>query len=182
LYSQSSEFARELGEEVGAANIAEEPSSVGECFSFWGGIKEAFATIPTNLKDIFTGFTDPVGAGDISSDEAEVAETYESDKSVFPNLRKAFSKGKHQAFAYLLFILLYVPCIAATGAAWRELGSFYGTIFVGYLTVLGWCVATLYYQAVVAHQILWIVVPILILIAMFTSFWVIGRKRRVGMI
>ncbi|MBQ2282326.1 MAG: Fe(2+) transporter permease subunit FeoB [Kiritimatiellae bacterium] len=182
LYSQSSEFARELGEEVGAANIAEEPSSVGECFSFWGGIKEAFATIPTNLKDIFTGFTDPVGAGDISSDEAEVAETYESDKSVFPNLRKAFSKGKHQAFAYLLFILLYVPCIAATGAAWRELGSFYGTIFVGYLTVLGWCVATLYYQAVVAHQILWIVVPIVILVAMFTSFWIIGRKRRVGMI
>lgn len=182
LYSQSSEFARELDEEVGVVSVAEEPSSVGECFSFWGGIKEAFATIPTNLKDIFTGFTDPVGAGDISSDEAEVAETYESDKSVFPNLRKAFSKGKHQAFAYLLFILLYVPCIAATGAAYRELGRFYASIFVGYLTLLGWCVATLYYQLIIAHQLLWIIVPILLLIAMFVSFWVIGKKKKVEMI
>ncbi len=182
LYSQSSEFAREQDDENAVVNTIKEPSTIGECFSFWGGIKEAFATIPTNLKDIFVGFADPVGAGDISSDETEVAETFESDVSVFVNLRKAFSQGKHQAFAYLLFILLYVPCIAATGAAYRELGRFYASIFVGYLTVLGWCVATLYYQIIIAQRLLWIIVPILILIAMFTSFWVIGKKKKVEMI
>lgn len=179
LYSQNSEYGQELvAEETAVEEVAEEE----DAFSFWGGIGEAFATIPENLAGIFAGFKDPVGTGDISSDESTVAETYESDVSVFKNLRKSFSNGKHQAFAYLLFILLYVPCIAATGAAYRELGRFYGTIFVGYLTVLGWSVATLYYQTVVAHQTLWIVVPIILLISMFASFWAIGKKKKVGMI
>lgn len=187
LYSQNSGSPAVLDEniagdalatinETSCADTAEE-----ECFSFWGGLGEAFATIPENLGGVVASILDPLGMGDISSDEEAVAETYESDVSVFVNLRNGFSQGKHQAFAYLLFILLYVPCIAATGAAYRELGRFYASIFVGYLTVLGWCVATLYYQLIIAQQLLWIIIPILLLVAMYTSFWFIGKKKKVGM-
>ena len=151
-------------------------------FSLLSSIKEAFATIPENLSKVFGGLLDPLGMGDVSSDEEAVAETFDTDTSVFTNMRAMFTQGKHQVFAYLLFILLYVPCIAAVGAAYRELGRYYTIIFGVYLTLLGWSVATLYYQLALGHQALWIAVAAGLLLLMFGSFAAIGKKRKVDFI
>lgn len=46
------------------------------------------------------------------------------------------------ALAFMLFILLYSPCIAAITAIWRETGSAGWTAFsVGYQTILAWMIA-----------------------------------------
>lgn len=46
------------------------------------------------------------------------------------------------ALAFMLFVLLYSPCIAAIVAIWRETGSWGWTAFsVGYQTTLAWTVA-----------------------------------------
>lgn len=172
---EETEPAAEAGEEADGEEEEEEE----EGFDFAGGIKEAFATIPENLAGVFGGLLDPLGLGMVSDDEEAVAEELEADSSLFANLRHSFSKGPHQAFAYLLFILLYVPCIAALGAAFRELGKGYGTLLAVYLTVLGWCVATLYYQITLGHHALWITVPVALLGAMFGSFWAMGRKHKI---
>ena len=94
-------------------------------------------------------------------------------------LRRHFPKGFHQAFAYLLFILLYVPCVGATAVVFKEIGKFYGAVFVSYLTVLGWSVATMYHAAMVSHSPFWFAIGAGFVAMMFGSFWVYGRKHRV---
>ena len=84
-------------------------------------------------------------------------------------LRAHFPKGFHQAFAYLLFILLYVPCLGATAVVFKEIGWRYGSVFVGYLTVVGWSVATIYHAVKVSGSLLWGALGIGLLVALFTS-------------
>jgi ferrous iron transport protein B len=157
-------------------DIAEDTAEK-EAPRFWHGIGEAFATIPKNLSGVLADFADPLHLGTISGDEEAVAKELDADASLFGALRASFGDSPRRAFAYLLFILLYVPCMAAMGAVFRELGKGYGTLMAVYLTVLGWSVATLYYQISMGHQPLWIAAPVILLCAMFASFWLMGRNR-----
>lgn len=51
------------------------------------------------------------------------------------------------AFSYLLFVLVYFPCIATVAAIKSETGSWKWTIFsMVYTTLLAWCVSALCYQ------------------------------------
>jgi len=169
--------------EKGAEGGASVAGTAGgdDAYSLWGGLAAAFGTIPSNLGKVFAGFADPLGLASVSGDEKAVAEVLAADVSVFRSMRTHFSKGPRQAFAYLLFILLYVPCMAAMGAAFRELGRFYGIVLMVYLTVLGWSVATLYYQFTLGYQAVWIGIACFLLVAMFGGFWLIGRTRRIHM-
>lgn len=155
----------------------EEEEVEGE-YSFIGGIKDAFATIPENLKGVGSRLLDPLGVGDA---QGEVEDDEESTAAA-DALRQHFPKGFHQVFSFLLFILLYVPCIAATGVVFREIGKLYGTIFVGYLTLLGWSVATIYHAVMVSGSSLWFSIGAGILLAMFGGFWAYGKKHKVDMI
>ena len=150
-----------------------------EEYSFLGGIKAAFATIPENLKGIGGRLLDPLGVGDA---QGEAEDEAEETAAAVGALRQHFPKGFHQVFSFLLFILLYVPCIAATGVVFREIGKLYGTIFVGYLTLLGWSAATIYHAVMVSGSSLWFSIGTGILVAMFGGFWAYGRKHRVDMI
>jgi ferrous iron transport protein B len=50
------------------------------------------------------------------------------------------------AFAYLLFVLLYVPCIATLAALRREAGWGWTAFSITYQTGVAWLTATLFYQ------------------------------------
>ena len=172
-----------MDQEADKADAEEPDADTGEApYNLWKGLSDAVGTIPENLKKVFAGLADPLKFASVSGDKKAVAEELETDVSVFKNMRARFSRGPHQAFAYLLFILLYVPCIAAMGAAFRELGRFYGLVLMGYLTVLGWSVATLYYQFTLGHQTAWIAFACTLLATMFGGFWLIGRRRKIRMI
>ena len=108
--------------------------------------------------------------------------TGKREQVVSGELRRHFSKGFHQAFAYLLFILLYVPCVGATAVVFKEIGKAYGVVFVTYLTALGWAVATMYHAAMVSHSPLWFAVGAGVIAAMFGGFWLFGRTHRVDML
>lgn len=97
-------------------------------------------------------------------------------------MRRHFPKGFHQAFAYLLFVLLYVPCVGATAVVFKEIGKIYGVIFVGYLTLFGWSVATVYHAVMVSHSAPWAFLGLGVLGMMFGGFWLFGRKHRIDMI
>ena len=60
--------------------------------------------------------------------------------------------GKAGAFAYLLFVLIYMPCVAAVAAIQRETGWKWMSFSVLYLTGLAWSFATLFYQAATFHH------------------------------
>jgi len=133
-------------------NWSTEPAG-DEDFSLWGGIKDSFLAIP-------------IGFGWMKADEEE-----ESSKLV-GYVQHGFNNDKFAAYAYLLFILIYAPCVAAIGAIYRETNLNWTIFAVSYLTILAWIIATLFYQITTfsAHPIMstmWI----LISIAMFLVFY-----------
>ncbi len=109
----------------------------------------------------------------------EYAEAKRTELAERAELRRHFSKGFHQAFAFLLFILLYVPCVGATAVVFKEIGKCYGAIFVAYLTVLGWSVATMYHAVFVSGSPWWFGTGAAVVGAMFGGFWIYGRRHRV---
>ena len=116
-----------------------------------------------------------------STEDAGAAPGGESRPDGGREMRRHFPKGFHQAFAYLLFILLYVPCVGATALVFKEVGKGYGCVFVCFLTVLGWSVATIYHAVLVSGSLPWFCVGAGLLAAMFGGFWAYGRRHRVDM-
>ncbi len=114
-------------------------------FDFWAGIEEAFVSLGDGIGGIFSAMGDPLGFGDVGQNQDEVAESLEIHKATFGDMLKKFGSNS-AAYAYLLFILIYVPCVAAVGAIYRETTLGWTVLVSAYLTILAWCVATIYYQ------------------------------------
>jgi ferrous iron transport protein B len=148
-------------------------------FDFWGGIKESFATIPEALAGVAGGLIDPFGLGLLQTDDQkELAGEIGADEPVFGIMGRYFTGGPPQAYAYLLFVLLYFPCLAAFGAVVQEAGKFLGILNAVYLTVLAWSVATLFYQITLGHQLIWIVIPLVMIGAGVAVLYTLGRTRQ----
>lgn len=155
-----------------------------EKFDFWGGIAAAFKAIPDGFKGFTGTLFDPLGAGTVSeasSNEEKASELLEVKKSIFPAMRSHF-KCKSAAIAYLLFVLIYMPCVAAMAAIFRETGIKWGIFSVTYLTCLAWIIATLFYQTAqlaVNPQtaLIWIALCIAILATFITVLKRIGKRR-----
>ena len=143
-----------------------------EAFSLVSSVAEAFISVPTNIVNVFRGFLDPFRSdGVIEASDG-------GDAGVLTVMRAKFSHGPYQVLAYLLFILLYVPCLAALGTAFRELGTFYGTLMTVFQTVLGWSLSVLLFQVTVDRNWLWIGVSLGALALMGISLVVMGRKTK----
>ncbi|WP_084022374.1 Fe(2+) transporter permease subunit FeoB [Chlorobaculum limnaeum] len=118
-----------------------------EPFSLAASLGEAFATIPANLAGIAGSLLDPLGlsVGDVS-DQAAVAGKQGVGASIFGSMVTLFD-GTAGAFAYLVFILLYFPCVAAIAAVYRETNLAW-TLFAG-----AWTTGLAYVFAVLSYQI-----------------------------
>jgi ferrous iron transport protein B len=129
-----------------AATDAPEAAGEVEPFSFWGGIGEAFSTIPENLAGVSGTMLDPLGldVGDTSSVEI-AAEEQEVALGTFGAMATLFG-GTAAAFAYLLLVLLYFPCVAVIGAVYREAGMRWTAFISLWSTGLGYGVAVVFYQ------------------------------------
>ncbi|WP_439842409.1 Fe(2+) transporter permease subunit FeoB [Aeromonas taiwanensis] len=113
-------------------------------YSLLGSLQEALATIPANLADIDP--TDPMGikVGDLADRQA-AAEAQEVDTSTYGNMQTHFD-GVAGAFAYLLFVLLYMPCAAAMGALVRETGRQWALFTAAWCNYVAFLCATVFYQ------------------------------------
>ncbi|WP_213989362.1 Fe(2+) transporter permease subunit FeoB [Sodalis sp. dw_96] len=140
LYSTIGAASTTGAQDVTAANN-------GKAFSLRDGITAAFATIPENLHKLSSAFTDPLGisVGDLSDRNAAAAQQSVSVSSITA-ITTLFS-GSLGAFAYLMMILLYIPCCAAVSAIWREVGTRWTLFAAGWTTGLGYGSAVLVYQA-----------------------------------
>jgi len=159
-------------------DLAELEAEEEEKFDFAGGIVESLASIPGNLAGIGGSLTSLFGAriGEEITDEEAEAEELEVEASVFGSMRKRFEGGPPQAYAYLLFILIYIPCVVAVAAMAREIGAGLTIFSAFYLTALGWIVSTLFYQFTIGHQAIWIFVPIALAAAIIAGLVVAGEK------
>ncbi len=61
-------------------------------------------------------------------------------------LIKLLFNNKYEAFAYLLFILIYAPCISVFAVSRREAGTVIAIISAAWSTVLAYCVSFTFYK------------------------------------
>ena len=118
-----------------------------EAFELWNAISESAATVPENLAAIGESLLDPLGldVGDID-DQSIAAETQGVNQGIFGAMHARFD-GQAGAFAYLLFVLLYFPCVATIGAIKREAGRAWAAFVAAWTTGIAYITATIYYQA-----------------------------------
>ncbi|MCM2679359.1 ferrous iron transport protein B [Echinimonas agarilytica] len=138
-------FAKEVV--VGTLNnLYQTESSEDEEFSLMGRFDEALSSVADNFVAIGEALADPLGIdiGNVA-DQDEASEAQEVSKSTFVEMQKRFD-GAIGAFAYLLFVLMYIPCASATGTIARELGTRWATFIGVWTTALAYCFATGFYQ------------------------------------
>lgn len=173
-------FAKEAV--VGTLNSLYAQASGGDQdYDLWGSLKDAVMSIPENLADL--SYSDPLGieVGDLTDAQA-VAADQEVDTTIFGNIKSYFVSG-NAAFAYLIFILLYTPCVAAMGAYVREFGARYARFIAVWTMGLAYAGATLYYQA--THFMLspltsaaWLLGIIVLGIATFLALRAEGKRQQ----
>ncbi|MBN1554760.1 MAG: Fe(2+) transporter permease subunit FeoB, partial [Phycisphaerae bacterium] len=139
-----------------------EGAKAEEPFDFWAGIADSFRAIPE-------GF---LPGPEEQPDEQELA----------GRLRKYFG-GQAAAAAYLLFVLIYAPCVAAVAAIYRETNLRWMLFSVLYTTGLAWVVATLFFQICTfthhpASSLFWVAVAALMLAVPYAALRIWMRSRK----
>ncbi|WAR42973.1 Fe(2+) transporter permease subunit FeoB [Methylomonas rapida] len=125
---------------AGAQEQTDKPFDLAEA------LLAACQTVPDNLAEIADKVLDPLGLGIANvEDVATAAEQQEVKLATFGVMQNQFD-GKAGAFAYLLFILLYAPCVAATAAIYKETSAGWALFVVCWTTFLAYTTATLFYQ------------------------------------
>ncbi|SMP51532.1 ferrous iron transport protein B [Fibrobacter sp. UWB10] len=131
-----------------------------------------------------------LAAAGITLDEDEMGALEEGDLSetadIYANLRSYFHNPDKngnpvdgfnwQVFAFLIFILLYVPCLAAMGVVAREIGLGLAILMATVQTILAWAVAVLLYQVPVGGDTKWIVAAIVALVGTGIFLKLFGMK------
>ncbi|MBO1923905.1 Fe(2+) transporter permease subunit FeoB [Thiomicrorhabdus sp. 6S3-12] len=122
-------------------------------FSLSSSLKEAWQTIPDNLSGIFGDISDPLGLQSIESvhDKVAIAEEQGFSLSTLDKMVNSF-QGAIGAYAYLLLILLYFPCVATFGAIKQELGWRWALTSGAWSLFLGYAVAVSFYQIATFSQ------------------------------
>lgn len=120
---------------------------------FLSRIGEAFATIPANLATIPGALLDPLGLSAVDDAIGENTANAASGlgRGAFGQMAMRFQTSS-AAFAYMLFILLYCPCVAAVAAVYRETNLGWTMFVIGWTTGLAYWSATLFYQVATFAQ------------------------------
>ena len=121
-------------------------------FNLKEALLAAYLTVPANLSVIADNLLDPLGLNiGTVSDMASAASEQKVKTDTFSAMQHSFD-GKVGAFAYLLFILLYAPCVAATAAIYRETNIGWTIFVVFWTTGIAYMTATIFYQAMTYSQ------------------------------
>ncbi len=122
-------------------------------FSLTQSLSVAVESVPRNLLAVLDNLTDPLGFNVLenTTDQQAAATEQNVDTATFGAMVKRFD-GQVGAFAYLLFILLYAPCVAATAAIYKQAGARWMWFALAWSTGMAWSAATLFYQTARFNQ------------------------------
>ena len=169
-------MARTENEKMGAAAPAQEEEA-DEGWSLGAIMAEAGQSIVDNLSGMASAFTDPLGVriGDLS-DTAAAAEEQGVAVDSIAVMQKLFG-SQLAAFAYLMMVLLYLPCVAAIAAVYREAGAAWTLFLAAWTTVLGYSAATIVYRVgTFAQDPVYAVVAISISVALLAGLLAFMRS------
>lgn len=129
-------------------------------FNLWNGLRMALLSIPNNLSGIGSALKNPLAASEARHD---------MNPAVYGVMYHRFD-GKIGAFAYLLFILLYFPCVSTMAAIRRELNRRWAAFSVFWSITFAYAVAVGVYQILTmmrhpVDSIIWLTVILAYFIA-----------------
>jgi len=116
-----------------------------EVFNLKKELSVALQTVPDNFSTIADSWLDPLGVAVDVSDKQAIADEQEIHVGLFDVIKNSFD-GPLGAFSYLLFILLYAPCVSAVGATFKETGARWTIFSVLWTTFLAYSLSTVIYQ------------------------------------
>jgi ferrous iron transport protein B len=143
-------------------------------------VQAALMSIVTNTSELLGHLGDPLGLdmGDLS-DQSKMAEVQGVNTSTLTNMASLFG-SQLAAFSYLVFILLYAPCVAVLGAIAKEAGWRWMALVFCWSTGLAYVTASTVYQlgSFSAHPLfsgLWLLGCVLVMIVAISSLKRIGQ-------
>ncbi|WP_218814548.1 Fe(2+) transporter permease subunit FeoB [Rickettsiella endosymbiont of Dermanyssus gallinae] len=151
LYSQ----VGQLTEEDDAANILTE-------------LKTAALSVPKNLAELKDSLWNPMAAKMAAPD---------TTPGVYGVMSHYFD-CKIGAFAYLLFILLYFPCISTMAVMQREIGRSWAYFSMAWSTGIAYAVATVFYQTAtfMQHPLQSLLCFLIIGLTLIATIWALRYK------
>ena len=165
------------------AAAEEVPAEEEGGFSLSATFSEAVGTIGENFAGLTGAFSDPLGisVGDLS-DEAAAAEEQGVALGTIDTIKTLFGSSS-AVFAYLLMVLLYVPCVAAVAAIYREVGTKWTIFACAWTLALGYSAATIFYRvanfaAAPIYSTICIVVALGILYGMYCWMKSMAKKEK----
>ncbi len=134
-------------------------------FDFWAGIGNSFVSIKNNLirytddagnweagilakKDFYIPFYEfTIGLAEDSEDftQNKMLKLMFEDKSIKDKVKRK-KTASAASYAYLLFILIYVPCVAVMGAIYKELGGKWLFKQILFQTILAYSISVGFFQ------------------------------------
>ena len=158
----------------------ETPSEMAP-FNLKEALLAACSTVPENLSAVADNLLDPLGLNiGAVNDIVAAANEQEVKADTFAAMQHSFD-GKSGAFAYLLFILLYAPCVAATAAIYRETNVGWTFFVVFWTTGIAYMTATVFYQVMTYSQhpeysLVWISGLLGVFLLVLMGLWLSGRN------
>lgn len=143
--------------------------------------REALLSIKTNGEDLFSSLTDSLGIaiGDMS-DRTLAAEAQGVQTNTLTSMASLFG-SQFAAFCYLVFVLLYAPCVAVLGAIAKEAGWRWMLLVFTWTTGLAYITASVIYQIGTFMEqpvfaTAWIVGCVTVFVVFVSALKKIGRR------
>ena len=144
-------------------------------------LAQASQALGGGILGVLEGWANPLGQTlDYQGDQQAAAADLEVKSSSFGAMVTRFD-GSVGAFAYLLWVLLYAPCVAATAAIRRETDGRWVVFTLAYMTGLAWIFATLFYQSFTFIQhpgesLAWMAAALALLLVLGKGIWSYGQR------
>lgn len=164
-------FAKEVV--VGTLDALYTPSAedIGE-FDYVESIQAALQSVPDGLLAIGDAFLNPFGVFvDSNQSTGQMSEEVGVSLTTVQAMQAGFT-GKLAAFSYLIFVLLYIPCVATIGVIYKECGGFWSTFSVVWSVALAYALAVFCYQIslILQHPTETLVTISIVAVSMFVLF------------
>lgn len=118
------------------AQVGQLDALVNQGFNLWGDLQAALYSIPQNLIGLGQAFLNPLSA---SAPENVVSQSF------YGIMVERFD-GSAGAYAYLLFILLYIPCVSTMAVIKQEAGRSLMWFSVSWSFLIAYAAAVFCYQ------------------------------------
>jgi ferrous iron transport protein B len=126
------------------ADKSNDPDSVTN-FSIFSKYKKAFLSIPKKIVDIFTDNFDKLYYLGNEDTKKDYFNDHEVSNKIIKNILNNFD-DKLAVLSYLIFILIYFPCVSVFGVISNEIGKKWAVASALWSTLSAYSVSIIFYQ------------------------------------